>query len=71
MTLEPLVEAHLQNALEESPLENLPNEALCDDGSPCTDDVCNPLTGCVHACNAVGPEDPCCQEPACAGSPEC
>lgn len=51
--------------------ENLPNDALCEDGNPCTGDTCHPATGCVNACNAVGPEDPCCEDPACTGSPVC
>ncbi len=56
---------------ENDACENPANDALCDDGDPCTDDVCDSLTGCLNACNAAGPEDACCEEPACAGSPQC
>jgi lysophospholipase L1-like esterase len=51
--------------------ENLPNDTLCDDGNPCTNDVCDPLADCLNACNAVGPEDPCCQDELCLGAPVC
>ena len=48
----------------------------CNDGNPCTDDSCNPVTGCVHENN----EAPCsdgdvcttsdtCSEGACVGGP--
>lgn len=51
--------------------ENVANDALCDDGNPCTNDDCDPLSGCENLCNAVGPEDPCCTDPACTESPIC
>lgn len=51
--------------------EALPNDALCDDLNPCTDDTCDPLADCENLCNATGPEDPCCQDPACSGNPVC
>jgi lysophospholipase L1-like esterase len=51
--------------------ENLPNDALCDDGNPCTHDVCDLFEDCQNACDAAGPEDPCCQDPVCTGAPAC
>ncbi len=51
--------------------DNLPNDALCDDDNPCTNDVCDPLADCENACNAAGPEDPCCQDPVCSSTPVC
>lgn len=51
--------------------DNLPNDTLCDDSNLCTNDVCNPLTDCDNACNATGPEDPCCQDPVCSAAPVC
>jgi len=44
---------------------------VCDDGNPCTNNLCNPTTGCVFPCNAVNWEDACCQDPACIGRPIC
>jgi hypothetical protein len=32
-----------------SACEHTPTDALCDDGNDCTDDICNAVTGCVHA----------------------
>ncbi|MEC9071908.1 MAG: hypothetical protein VX938_05985, partial [Myxococcota bacterium] len=29
----------------------------CDDGNPCTDDVCDPLAGCIHTPNQDGCDD--------------
>jgi subtilisin family serine protease len=29
----------------------------CDDGNPCTDDVCDPVTGCQHAANTASCSD--------------
>jgi len=69
----------------------------CDDANPCTDDTCNPESGCAHtnntapcddgnactandtcaegvcagSCSAVGPQDPCCADQACSGTPVC
>jgi len=43
----------------------------CDDSNECTDDSCNSLSGCVQSCNATGPEDLCCDDPACEGDPIC
>ena len=38
----------------------------CDDGSACTDDVCNEaFERCDHSCNAAGPDDLCCENSAC------
>ena len=51
--------------------DNLPNDALCDDEDPCTNDVCDSLADCEYACDATGPEDPCCQDPVCSGTPVC
>lgn len=53
-------------------------EVGCDDGNPCTDDVCDPETGCTHTNNTAGCDDgdPCttgdtCSEGVCgAGEPE-
>jgi cysteine-rich repeat protein len=41
----------------------------CDDGNPCTDDSCNPLTGCVYTANAAPCDDldPCTTGDTCAG----
>jgi|GEM_PF-2505054 len=51
--------------------DNLPDDTLCDDGNLCTNDVCDPLADCDHACNAAGPEDPCCQDPVCSSAVVC
>ena len=47
----------------------------CDDGNPCTDDSCDPLTGCVHTANDADCDDhnPCtvgdhCQNTVCTSS---
>jgi hypothetical protein len=29
--------------------QHTPDDSLCDDNEECTDDLCNPLSGCVHA----------------------
>jgi subtilisin-like proprotein convertase family protein len=41
----------------------------CDDGNPCTDDVCDPELGCIHPANAAACEDgnPCTGPDACSG----
>jgi len=41
----------------------------CDDGNPCTDDSCNPLTGCVHTPNSAPCDDldACTMGDTCAG----
>jgi len=44
-----------------------PDETDCDDGNPCTDDGCDPLTGCTHDFNAA----PCDDEDACTGEDVC
>ncbi len=51
--------------------ENTPDHGLCDDANPCTNDACDALTDCRNDCNASGPEDPCCLDPACSGAPAC
>jgi len=39
----------------------------CDDSNPCTDDTCNDDTlSCENVCNAVSPDDPCCEDEVCA-----
>lgn len=44
----------------------------CDDQDPCTLDQCHEgLQRCLYACGASGPADPCCDDPACAGTPPC
>jgi uncharacterized membrane protein len=49
--------------------------ASCDDGNPCTDDSCDPSTGCAHTDNTIPCDDgnpatsgDSCQSGACAGS---
>jgi hypothetical protein len=41
---------------------------VCDDGNPCTDDSCNPLTGCSFKFNTIVCDDnsPCTENDACA-----
>lgn len=39
----------------------------CDDGNPCTDDSCNPATGCVHTNNT----GPCSDGNACTTNDQC
>ncbi len=34
--------------------EHTPMDSLCDDFNPCTDDICNSVTGCVHS-SLTGP----------------
>jgi len=47
-------------------------EDPCVDASSCTDDLCYEDTDtCENPCNAVGPEDPCCGDPGCAGTAVC
>ncbi|TMA37635.1 MAG: DNRLRE domain-containing protein [Deltaproteobacteria bacterium] len=48
----------------------------CDDGNPCTDDSCSPLTGCVHTPNSAPCDDldactvgDTCAEGRCVGAP--
>jgi hypothetical protein len=44
----------------------------CNDGSDCTDDICDEDTDtCNNLCLAVGWEDPCCSDPACSADPNC
>jgi hypothetical protein len=44
----------------------------CDDGNTCTDDSCNEgADSCENTCNATGPSDGCCDNPACTGDPIC
>jgi hypothetical protein len=44
----------------------------CDDGNACTDDSCHEgADSCVNQCNATDPLDDCCDNPACAGDPNC
>ncbi|MFC1889300.1 putative metal-binding motif-containing protein [Thermodesulfobacteriota bacterium] len=44
----------------------------CGDENECTDDVCYEETlDCENSCNASGPTDPCCADPACAGETIC
>ncbi len=39
---------------------------VCDDGNSCTVDLCDELAdSCTGTCSASGPEDPCCDDPAC------
>lgn len=26
----------------------MPNDQMCDDSDPCTDDTCDPINGCAH-----------------------
>ena len=54
------------------------DEGSCDDGNPCTDDTCEPQTGCVHDDNTAPCNDgnPCtepdtCQEGSCTGPKTC
>ena len=62
--------------LELTTLDLTPSCATnCDDGNPCTDDSCNPATGCVHVPNSASCSDgnPCtddaCVAGACVGTP--
>jgi outer membrane protein assembly factor BamB len=41
----------------------------CDDGNPCTDDACDPVTGCVFP--AVPDETPCADDTVCNGAEVC
>ncbi len=44
----------------------------CPDASDCTDDFCDEgLDACENPCIATGPEDSCCEDPACAEEPLC
>lgn len=50
--------------------ECLPGTPLnCGDGNPCTDDLCDPVTGCSHANNSLPCDDgdPCTGEDICLG----
>jgi len=40
----------------------------CDDGNPCTSDLCwEAQDQCINPCNAATGSDPCCSDPACSG----
>ena len=42
------------------------------DGNDCTDDLCNEADdSCQYPCSATGPEDPCCEDPACSSETVC
>ena len=43
----------------------------CYDANDCTNDVCDPVLGCMWTCNATGPQDPCCHDPYCNGNSIC
>ena len=44
----------------------------CDDGNDCTEDLCIEVPGeCQNLCNATGPTDSCCEDPACEGASIC
>jgi hypothetical protein len=45
----------------------------CDDGNPCTTDVCVevPVQTCKSSCAATGPSDSCCGNAACSDAPMC
>ncbi len=47
-----------------------PGVLNCDDGNPCTDDACDPGTGCTHAANTIPCNDgnPCTTGDTCANS---
>jgi hypothetical protein len=48
----------------------LPGDAFdCNDGNPCTDDICSPLKGCLHTNNTVAcdDQDPCTLQDKCSG----
>ena len=47
------------------------SDVNCDDSNECTNDSCDSLTGCVNDCNATGPSDLCCDDPACADAVVC
>ena len=50
--------------------ECLPGEPFdCDDANLCTDDICNPLKGCLHTNNtqACDDQDPCTLQDKCSG----
>jgi len=51
-------------------------ELACDDGNPCTDDACDPVTGCTHSANKAPCDDglfctggDVCADKACKGGP--
>ena len=57
--------------------DGVKDEGLCDDGNPCTDDLCDPEEGCSHPNNTTDCDDgnACtsndhCFEGACQGSPK-
>ena len=44
----------------------------CNDGNTCTLDRCEENEDrCEHRCSASGQGDPCCEDPACEGTPSC
>ena len=43
------------------------DDGLCDDGNPCTDDICDPLMGCSHVWN----ESPCDDDNSCTVNDHC
>jgi len=45
--------------------------ADCYDANDCTIDTCDPVAGCIWSCNAIGPQDPCCDDYWCQGQPIC
>ena len=42
----------------------------CDDGNACTNETCE-TDQCIHTCNALGGDDPCCADPTCGSYPVC
>ncbi|MCK5186304.1 MAG: hypothetical protein KAR43_04160, partial [Deltaproteobacteria bacterium] len=53
------------------PLPPVPvSDEDCDDQNTCTDDSCVDEQ-CVYECNATGPNDECCVDPACEGTTIC
>jgi penicillin amidase len=61
----------LANAVETAPVVcgTVPFAVPCDDGNPCTDDTCNPATGCVYTnnnANACDDGNACTQTDSCS-----
>ena len=47
-------------------------DGSCDDCNACTNDICSGVFQvCRSECNAAGPADPCCDNPACNRDPNC
>ena len=46
-------------------------DADCDDGNPCSGDMCTGDDHCQRTCTATGPEHECCLDPVCAVDPIC